>query len=349
MHAFVTGATGMLGSNIVRQLLTAGHQVTALVRSEEKARRQFAGLDVRVVAGDIDDVDLFAAHMNGCDTIFHTAAYFREYFGLGDHQAMLQRLNVDATLALIAAAEQQRVQTFVHISSSGVIGMHPGQTIGDETSAPDAPVFANLYFTSKLLCEQAIARVLPSTKLRIVQILPGWMMGPGDDAPTASGRLVVDMLNQQLPATIPGGGALVDTRDVAATTIVAATRGLHGARYIVGGDTFYSLRQIATLVEHASGVPAPRMHLPWPAALAMATVVEQVGRIRGEQPLMTVSGIRTLREVRRTSSAKAIHELGATFRPVDETIRDTVAWYRTNRRDMLTPRAMVAAGAASAS
>jgi dihydroflavonol-4-reductase len=332
----------MLGSNIVRQLRAGGHRVTALVRSVEKAQRQFAGLDVEVVVGDIDNIAGFAGALDGCDVVFHTAAYFRESFALGEHWPTLQRLNIDATVALIAAAEERKVPTFVHISSSGVIGMHPGQTIGDESSVPDAPVFESPYFKSKLLCEQAIAKIIPTAKINIIQILPGWMMGPGDDAPTAAGRLVVDMLNQQLPAIIPGGGALVDTRDVATATIRAATHGQHGERYIVGGDTFRSLGQIATLVEQASGVPAPRIHLPWPVALAMATVVEQLGRLRGEQPLMTVRGIRTLRAVRRTSSAKAIRELGATFRPIEETVRDTVAWYRANRRDMLSARALVA-------
>src|SRR5690349_9143977 len=100
MKAFVTGSTGLLGVNLVRLLRERGHEVRALVRSPEKARRLLGDTGAQVVAGDLEDVDAFAPALGGCDVVFHTAAYFREYFGPGDHWPALERLNVHATLQL---------------------------------------------------------------------------------------------------------------------------------------------------------------------------------------------------------------------------------------------------------
>src|SRR5690349_21027847 len=98
MRAFVTGATGLLGNNIVRQLLAAGNEVRGLVRSVEKARRVFPKEDVELVTGDMSDIAGFAGAMKGCDVLFHTAAYFREYYQPGDHKAILEKINVQGTI-----------------------------------------------------------------------------------------------------------------------------------------------------------------------------------------------------------------------------------------------------------
>lgn len=104
MRAFVTGSTGLLGSNLVRELLAEGHRVTALVRSRAKAARVFAGLDVALIEGDLADVAAFAPALAGHDVLFHTAAFFREYYQPGDHWPTLKALNVDSTMALLRAA-----------------------------------------------------------------------------------------------------------------------------------------------------------------------------------------------------------------------------------------------------
>lgn len=335
MRAFVTGSTGLLGNNLVRLLVQQGHDVTALVRSPAKAQRVFAGLDVTLIEGDMQHVAGFAAALDGSDVLFHTAAYFREYYQPGDHWQTLKAINIDGTVALLQAAEQHGVKKVIYTSSSGVIGVRPGSDWGDETTPADAYVMDNLYFKSKVLAEEAVQQFLQQSSLPVVLILPGWMFGPSDAAPTASGQLVLDFLDRKLPGVIPGGGMPVDVRDVAQAMISAVAHGASGERYLVGGERFVSMAELNQTLERVSGVPAPRRRIPRGAALAVAWASEMWSRISGTPTLITVSGVRTLLHRRLTRSDKARRVLGVTFRPLEETLRDEVAWFRQHRPEQL--------------
>ncbi len=187
----------MLGGNIVQALLDQGHEVRGLVRSKEKAQRVFPGAKIDFVTGDMSNVAGFATSLAGCDVLFHTAAYFREYYQPGNHKATLEKINVQGTVDLLIAAEKQGVQKAIHISSSGVIGKKPDGSAGDESTMPDDHAASNLYFTSKVDTELAIKRFLKERTLPVVMILPSWMWGPGDWGPTAAGKLVLDFLKRK--------------------------------------------------------------------------------------------------------------------------------------------------------
>ncbi len=330
MQAFVTGSTGLVGSNLVRLLVEQGHSVKALARSKEKADKVLAGIDnVTVVQGDLENIDAFAHELEGCDWLFHTAAYFREYYGPGEHWDKLKRLNVDATIQLLTEAEKRGIQRAVHTSSGGVIGDPVEGEYADERSKPGAISMSNLYFKSKVLCEEAIAEWLNEHSMPVTLILPGWIYGPSDAAPTASGRIVLDFLNRKLPAILPGGVSIVDARDVAKAMIAAAEKGQSGERYIIGGN-HHTLESVMKTLGEISGVPAPKLKLPYPAALAMAYVSELAAKITRSAPQIPLEGIRTLNSRHQVTSAKAERELGTTFRPLEETLRDEVAWFRAN-------------------
>jgi dihydroflavonol-4-reductase len=334
MEALVTGGTGLLGGSIVRELVERGHQVKALARSREKATRLLADLPVDVVEGDIADVSAFGPALDGCDVVFHTAAYFREYYRPGDHWETLRRLNVDAVMELIGECERRGVPRLVHTSSSGVIGSPPGG-VGDESAEPGEIAERNLYFKSKVHAERAIAEYLrDGGGVEVVIALPGWMFGPGDAAPTDSGRLVIDYCNRKLPGLIPGGGNTADARDVARGMIAAAELGGSGERYILAGD-FNSIIDIAGALHDVTGVRPPRLRLPISALVAAATVSDALARITGRDPLITRSAVETMRSVHMVSADKASRELGTKFRPLRDTLRDEVAWFRAN--GMLAP------------
>jgi dihydroflavonol-4-reductase len=335
MHAFVTGSTGLLGNNLVRLLREQGHQVTALVRSPAKAARLFAGLDVALVEGDMRDVAAFGPAMEGCDVLFHTAAFFREYYQPGDHWEAPEAINVHGTLALLAEAERRGVKKVIYTSSNAVIGARPSGEPSDESDPPDARATQNLYAKSKVLAEQAIQAFLEHSRLPVVLILPGWMFGPGDAAPTGSGQLVLDFLNRRLPGIVAGGGDVVDARDVAQAMINAVERGRSGERYIVSGGEFVTLARIMDLLEQVSGVPAPRRRIPFALTLAYAWLSELYSRISGRPVLVTLNSVGILRYARVTSSAKARRELGATLRPLTETLRDEVDWFRANQAERI--------------
>lgn len=333
MRAFVTGATGLLGSNLVETLLRGGHAVTALVRSRAKADHLIAE-GVQLVEGDMEHVDGFASALQGHDLVFHAAAYFREYFQPGGHWQKLKAINIDGTIAILRAAEAHGVSRVVYTSSSGVLGKG-SDSAADEATPADDLVYKNLYFRSKLLAEQAVDAFLESSRLPVVLIRPGWMFGPGDRAPTSSGQLILDFLNQRLPVSFNGYGSPVDARDVALAMVRAAEHGQSGARYIVGGDSAVSFPQIFALLEELSGIAAPRIHAPYGMIMAIAQISDVISRLTGQPSMMPVEGIRTLREPRPTSSAKAVRELGATFRPFKETLRDELAWFARHRPELV--------------
>ena len=137
MKAFVTGSTGLLGNNLIRVLLENGHEVKALVRSKEKAIKQFSDLPIEYVVGDMEKVDDFADELKGCDVLFHTAAYFREYYEKSkEHWQILENINIKGSIKILENAEKAGVQTAIYVSSSGTIGMKPDGSSGDENTPP---------------------------------------------------------------------------------------------------------------------------------------------------------------------------------------------------------------------
>jgi len=325
--AFVTGATGLLGSNLCQLLVSQGWQVKGLVRSIDKAKRFLGNTQIEFIQGDIENVPAFAQALKGVDVVFHTAAFFREYYQPGSNWEKMKRINVDATIELLQAAEAQGVARTVFTSSSGVIQTYPDRA-ATETAPYSEFAQKNLYFKTKVLAEQEIYRFLETSRMDVVMILPGWMMGPGDAAPTSAGQLVLDLLASKLPGTVDGGASLTDVRDVAASMVTAAERGKRGERYIVAGS-LKTMKDIALELEAISGVKAPRMEIPDWLALSIAWLLETwTGLIGGVNP-MPLAGVQTLLEKANLSSAKAERELGVTFRPFTDTLKDTVLWYQS--------------------
>jgi dihydroflavonol-4-reductase len=328
MKAFVTGATGLLGNNLVRLLVQQGYEVEALVRSKEKAQKLLGDVkNVEFIQGDMENVAGFAETLQGCDVLFHTAAYFREYYQPGDHWPKLEKINVKGTIELLEAADKHGVKKAIHVSSGGVIGESDGTA--NEDTAANGLALENLYFRSKVETEKAIAKFLKTHSLQVVMILPGWIYGPGDAAPTSAGQLVQDFLNRKLPGVLNGGAGIADARDVAQAMIAAVGKGRSGERYIVGGK-LYKLADIMQTLEKVSGVPAPRLRIPTPVALAIAWLSQTYARLTGGSTLLTVNGVKTIANPHQISSEKAVRELGASFRPLEDTLRDTVNWYKSN-------------------
>jgi dihydroflavonol-4-reductase len=329
---FVTGATGLLGNNLVRQLLLEGANVRALVRSADKARAQFAdlpGADLEIVLGDLADVDRFAPQLRGVTTLFHTAAYFRESYKGGNHRETLIATNQTGTDRLVHVAYGAGIRRIVQTSSIAVLDGPRGALI-DETMLRKRSD-ADDYYLSKILADEAVFAALDRwPDLHASFVLPAWMWGPGDAGPTSAGQTALDFLNQRLPGIPPATFSLVDARDVAATQIAAAKLGRRGERYLAAGRNM-SLTELFPLLERVSGVPAPRLRLPIGLLFIIAGLQEGVSRLTGKPVLLSWAAVKNMaRESGRTrfSSAKSEQELGLRFRPADETLADTVAWFR---------------------
>jgi dihydroflavonol-4-reductase len=344
MRAFVTGATGLLGNNLVRALEKDGYSVVALARSSAKAARVLAGTSARIVVGDMKRVADFAADLAGCDVVFHTAAYFREAFEPGSDDSELDEINIGGTMALLDAADAASVRCFVHVSSGGTIGRKSDGSPGDETTPPMPMQRENPYFRSKLKGDAALQAWKSRSGITIVEILPGWIWGPWDAAPTGAGKLVAEFTAGKIPANIGGGTCVVDARDVATAMIAAASRAFTAERaaaatsgtpkiekYIVGGS-FCSMKEIMQHLEAATGVAAPRFEIPFVVLLAYAYGCEAWGRLTSGAPLVTPLAVRTMHAQIALDSSKAARELGTRFRDVAETFRDSAEWQRQHAK-----------------
>ncbi|CEF41773.1 dihydroflavonol-4-reductase [Acetobacter senegalensis] len=328
--AFVTGATGLLGNNLVRALLTEGFRVRALVRSSEKAKRQFDDLSIEIVTGDILDIDGFAPALEGVDVIFHTAAYFRDSYVGGNHWPKLHAANVLGTRALLERAHAAGVRRFVRASSIAVLRGKRGEVV-DETMLRNERD-ADDYYRSKILSDREVLSFLDRHRdFWATMVLPGWMHGPGDMGPTSAGQIILDVARGKVPGVPPGSASLVDARDVAEAMILANRQGRRGERYLAAGRHF-SMADLMPLIGRALGVQVPTRRLPLALLYVIAAVSEAQARLAGKPVLFSwamARAILTENERSRFSTAKSKTELGLTFRPVEDTLRDEITWFRS--------------------
>ncbi|ANE46557.1 hypothetical protein SY83_10020 [Paenibacillus swuensis] len=328
MKAFVTGSTGLLGGNLVRLLLEMGYEVRALARSAHKAERFLEGLSVEIVVGDMMDVDSWANQMEGCDLLFHTAAYFRETFRRGDHWTNLEKVNATNTLRLFKLAEHYGIKKIVHTSTNAVIRKRKDGTVSDEEDLLAPEEALNLYGKSKIVADRAIESFSKTHDIPIITVLPAWMFGPGDAAPTGSGQLTLNFLHRKVPGTFRSGIDVVDARDVALAMLRAAEKSRGGERYIISGH-YTSLEELFGIMNSVSGIPSPR-RFPIPMVFFSTYLNERMASLFGKETDVSMDELRVMTEMKRTSNAKAVRELGLTFRPLRQTIHDTVQWYLNN-------------------
>ena len=329
--AFVTGATGLLGNNLVRLLITHGVRVKALARSREKAAKQFANLPVEIVLGDMANIAGFAEHLKGVDVLFHTAAFFRDNFKGGRHWKELHDTNVRGTKELLDQAYAAGVRRVVHTSSVAVLRGAPGQLTNEIMlrTAGDA----DDYGRSKILADRVLGGFLekhPDVSASLV--LPGWMVGPGDIGPTSSGQVILDFVNRQLPGIPPASFSLVDARDVAEAMWLAANRGRSGERYLAAGRHM-PMSELFQILSRITGIPAPRRKVPVPLLFLLGAFGEVRARLAGKSERISLAAVRLMVNERDRShfdNTKSGQELGWKFRSAEETLRDTVAWYQEN-------------------
>lgn len=329
--AFVTGATGLLGNNLVRILLEKGFHVRALVRSKAKAEQQFQGLDIQVIEGDMTKVADFRSSLQGVDIVFHTAAYFRDSYKGGSHWDLLYQINVKGTADLLSVAYSEGVRRFVHTSSIAVLDGPANKPI-DETMIRREDN-ADDYYRSKILTDKEVFRFLESHQdMWAAMVLPGWMHGPGDIGPTSAGQTTLDFLQAKIPGVIPGSFSVVDARDVAEAMVLVSEKGHRGERYLAAGR-HYTMPDLFALMERVSGTKAPKRKIPIIALYLLAGLQEIWARFTRKPVLLSWSTVRLLvQEAGRThfNHAKSEQELGLRFRPVEDTIRDEINWYRSN-------------------
>ena len=325
MLAFVTGATGFLGSHVARVLADQGANLRLLIRSTSNLKN-LEGLKAETATGDLRDAASLEKAMAGCDAVFHVAADYRLW--LRD-PAEMYRSNVAGTRAILEAARKNNVQRVVYTSSVATVGFTSNGQPADEDSPVSIADMIGHYKRSKFMAEQ-LALEAGRGGMHVVTVNPTTPIGEQDVKPTPTGRIVVDFLKRKFPAYVETGLNLVDVRECARGHARAFEKGRSGERYILGGENL-TLKQILDKLGKITGLPSPRMKLPYVFAFAAGVIDEAItGGVLKREPRATVDTVRMGKKKMFATSAKAERELGWRIVPVDDALQRAVQWFQAN-------------------
>ena len=319
-RALVTGGTGFVGRRLVRRLLDDGWAVRALVPEAERSwLPEHSNLEP--VLGDVTMPETLRGTMDDVDGVFHLAALVESWVRRPEE---FFRVNVSGTDHLIDEAVRAAVGRFVFTSSMSGIGVTPGHTIREDS--PPGRVFGP-YEESKAQAERHVAKAFRERGLPAVTVIPSIVLGPGDTRNT--GKFLLSFVKGEFPGTFAEDSILpvVDVEDVARALLLAYERGRVGERYIISGENrkWGDLVRVASVV---SGTPMPSRHIGGRALWFASRTGEVWARVTHSPPRLPAWLADFLLTGATMDNTKSIRELGMTYRPIDESIRDAIEWFR---------------------
>ncbi len=323
MNALVTGATGFIGFHVARMLRDSGTGVRALVRSGTDASF-LEDLGIEIAWGDLREPESLFAALRGCRQLYHVAADYRLW--VPDPRTMYD-INVQGTRNIMHAALMMNIEKVVYTSSTGVLAPSRNGRPSTEDTPSDIRQMIGHYKASKYIAEQEVAGFVKKG-LPAVIVNPSTPIGAMDRKPTPTGQIIVDFLNNRIPAYLDTGLNIVDVEDVAAGHLLAAERGRVGERYILGNRNM-TLRELFELLARATGRKAPAVRLPYFPVLLAAHVDTGLSRvIPGRRPRIPLTGVQMARHFMYFDPARAVTVLGMPQSPVEAAVAKSIAWFR---------------------
>lgn len=323
MRAFITGATGFVGANLVRRLLEKGYEVRSLVRPQSNLRN-LQGLDVEIVEGHLCDPSL-TDQIRGCQVLFHVAAHYSLW---QSDREQLHHSNVLGTRNILAAAREAGVERTVYTSSVAAIGVPGGGKIADETYQSPVEKLMGDYKKSKYWAEQEAHEAI-RTGQDIVIVNPSTPIGPWDIKPTPTGDIIVRFLRRGMPVYLNTGLNLIHVQDVAEGHILALEKGKTGDRYILGNENI-TLAQMLGILSELTGMPSPKRQIPAWIPLSVAWVDERVLARLGKAPSVPLDGVRMSQQLMFYDASKARQDLGLPQTPIKAALQEAVVWFIEN-------------------
>jgi len=321
MKIAVTGASGHVGTNLCRMLIASSHEVKALIHNSMKG---LEGLDIEFIHGDIASESDLRKLCSGCQTVFHLAATI----SIRKKDSNCRRINVESCANLLRAAKAEGVRRIIHFSSIHAFNHEPLDRELDETRALDIESSVS-YNRSKALGQKMMSEA-SSEGLEVVVLNPTAIIGPNDFKPSLLGNAIIRFYKGQNPSLVPGGYDWVDVRDICSAAINAIELGTPGECYLLSGS-WYDLKSMADTIAKLGGHKAPGLSLPGWIAHIGAAFLNLHASITGSVPLYTSMSLETLKNSHRNiSHLKASRDLNYKPRPFEETMADTVRWFKEN-------------------
>ena len=324
MTTLVTGASGFIGSALVRKLLQRGRQVRALVPAGASPRN-LDGLDIEIVEGDIRDRTAVNRAVAGMRSVFHLAAIYRLWL---PRPRVMFEVNVEGTRNILFAARRTEVERFVHTSSVAAIGLPRRDELVDERTPFNHWQKASDYMRSKWLSER-IALGFAAEGVPVVVVNPAFPFGARDTEPTPTGRFIADYLAGRIFGYTDGGFNAIDVDDVADGHLQAEQHGRIGERYILGNHNI-TYPEFFRLIADVAGMKPAGRRLPDPLIRTVAWVAERYGKYQGAEPYVTVKAAEYATRRVWFDTSKARHELGLPRTPLRSTVARAVRWFHDN-------------------
>jgi hopanoid-associated sugar epimerase len=323
----ITGAAGFIGSAVARAVLAKGAKVVA-VTEPGGDENNLRGLDVERAVADIRDAAAVRSACTGARYVFHLAAIYRLW---ARDPGIFHEVNVGGTLNVIEAVRAAGAERLVYTSTVGVLGLdgtrhgHPA----DETAQSNIAHLFGHYKRTKFAAEHEVLRAA-GEGLDVSVVLPTFPLGPGDRAPTPTGKVVLDFLNGRLPGFVDTALNVCHVEDLALGHVAALEHGRRGRSYILGGENM-TMRAILQALSDCSGLPMPGLEVPRPLVVAAAVASDLIeGRLLKREPHVPLEGARmaTTRMIFNDDRARA--EIGHKSRPARLAIEDSARWFTDN-------------------
>jgi dihydroflavonol-4-reductase len=324
MKIFITGATGFIGTHLVRRLAQTEHKLYCLVRKTSNIH-YLKELGVTLITGDVTDRDSLLQGMKSCNWVVNLANIYS--FWEPDNR-VFRLVNVEGTRNVLESALETGVSKVLHISTAGIYGKPADSPFTEES--PVGPVRFSQYFQTKYEGDLIAWEFFEKKRLPLLMVYPGGVLGPGD--PKATGKYIDDLINRRLPARVFEDSVLtwVHVKDVAEAIVKALEKKNNlGEKYLIGKYRL-SMREINEMIREISGVPLPRFRLPDPLVTLNAFILTQVANIIKKPPLwgMSRDQIRTMKEGFRFDGSKAERKLGITYTPIRQTLKEAIESYQ---------------------
>lgn len=320
----VTGASGFVGSHVVRKLVAAQEPVRVLVRPESSLKN-LEGLDIEICAGDLNDPASLRKALQGCRFLYHVAADYRLWVA---DPSVLYRTNVQGTRNILEAARASGVKRVVYTSTVGALAISGNGTPSNEKTPVSLRDMIGHYKRSKFLAE-AEALYAAKQGVPVVIVNPSTPVGSYDVKPTPTGQVILDFLNGRMPAYVETGLNLIDVEDVAEGHLLAMEKGRVGERYILGYKNV-TLREMLEILGRLTHRKPPGLRLPHSVAMGLAAVSTSMSFITKRPPWIPLEAVRMSKKKMFFDSNKAVSELNLPQNSIEEALRKAVRWFEAN-------------------
>lgn len=324
-HVFLTGANGLLGHNLTRELLQRGYRITAFVPAHESVKHLPSHPSLEIRRGNLLSYEEVESAMADCDYVIHAGANTSV---LPARHPMIHKVNVDGTQHVINAALAHGVQKMVYVASANIFGYGTLEQPGDETTPYACEPFGMDYHHSKLMAYQAVQKAVQERGLPALTVCPTFMLGAYDAKPS-SGSMLVALYNGKIPGFASGGRNYVHVLDVAEGIIAALESGPVGEAYILGNQNM-DYKSAFQLMAGVMNIDPPKMRYPDFLIKTFGAMSSFWAFLRGKLPTISYKMSRVACAGFYYSPAKAVRELQLSQRPIEQAVADAMTWFNQN-------------------